>query len=204
MEGKKVFSLLAIVVALIQLGLFLPQQSKSVRHNQLGVEYYNKGKMEKAIKEFQRAIEINPFYAEAYNNLGAVYLYKEEYEQAIPYLEKAIEVDPAYGFPHYNLAIALHYLGKDDDAIAELKQAIQLNPRNFKAYYNMACYYSLLNKIDLAIENLRLSIEYGYSNWDLIETDSDLDNIRKDPRFKEIIAQRPPTKGEQGGAFFNL
>jgi len=204
MQGKKAFSLLVIVFALIQLGLFLPQQSKSVKHNQSGVTYYNQRKMEKAIKEFQKAIEINPFYAEAYNNLGAVYLYKEEYKKSIPYLEKAIEVDPTYGFPHYNLAIALHYLGKDEDAIAELQQAIRLNPRNFKAYYNLACYYSLLNKIDLAIENLRLSIEYGYSNWDLIETDSDLDNIRKDPRYKEIIAQRPPTTSEQGGAFCNL
>lgn len=195
MAGKRVLSLLAIIFALIQLGLFIPQQSESAKHNQLGVTYYNQGKMDKAVKEFQKAIEINPFYAEAYNNLGAVYLYKEEYKEAIPYLEKAIEIDPAYGFPHYNLAIALHYLGNDEDAIAELKQAIQLNPRNFKAYYNMACYYSLLNQIDLAIENLRLSIEYGYSNWDLIETDSDLDNIRKDPRYQEIIAQRPPPKG---------
>ncbi len=195
MVGKRAFSLLVIVFAFIELGLFCPQQSKSEKHNKLGVEYYNKGKMEKALEEFQKAIEINPFYAEAYNNLGAVYLYKEEYEKAIPYLEKAIEVDPAYGFPHYNLAIALHYLGKDEGAIAELKQAIKLNPRNFKAYYNMACYYSLLNEIDLAIEYLKLSIEYGYSNWDLIETDSDLDNLRKDPRYQEIIAQRPPQKG---------
>lgn len=196
MDGKKLFSLLVLLaLALAQLGLFPPQQSKSERHNKLGVKYFNEGKMEHAMQEFQKAIEINPFYVEAYNNIGAVYLYKEEYEKAIPYLQKAIEVDPTYGFAHYNLAIALHYLGNDEEAIAELKVATRLNPRNFKAYYNMACYYSLLNQVDLAIENLQLSIKYGYSNWDLLETDSDLDNIRNDPRYKAIIAQRPPPSG---------
>jgi len=195
MGGERFFSLVAVVLALVQLGFFPPQQSKSEQHNNLGAKYYQQGKLEKAIKEFQRAIEINPFYAEAYNNLGAVYLDKEEYKKAIQHLQKAIEIDSSYGFPHYNLAIALHYLGKDEEAIAELKEAIWLNPRSFKAYYNLACYYSLLNQVDLAIENLQLSIEYGYSNWDWIEKDPDLNNIRRDPRYKEIISQRPSPKG---------
>jgi tetratricopeptide (TPR) repeat protein len=38
-----------------------------------GVDYYRKGQYDKAISDFNRALEINPRYAEAYINRGITY-----------------------------------------------------------------------------------------------------------------------------------
>ena len=54
-------------------------------------------------------------------------------------------------------------------------------------HYNLACSQSLLGQTDLALGSLRSAIELGYRNLDLLETDADLEAVREDPRFPELI-----------------
>ena len=58
-------------------------------------------------------------------------------------------------------------------------------------YYNLACAYSLLNQKDKAIDNFKKSLNLGYNDRAHIEEDTDLDNIRKDKRFKKLLAGIP-------------
>lgn len=58
---------------------------------------------------------------------------------------------------------------------------------NFNAYYNLACTYSLLNNKPMALEYLDKSIKAGYMGYAHMQEDSDLNNIRKEPRFKALI-----------------
>ena len=55
------------------------------------------------------------------------------------------------------------------------------------AFYNLSCTYSLLNDKKNAIVYLKKAIEAGYFNYDHIQQDSDLDNIRKEEAFLEAI-----------------
>ncbi len=57
------------------------------------------------------------------------------------------------------------------------------------AYYNLACTYSLLNKKQEAINAFGKAIEWGYSEYQHVQTDSDLDNIRKDKKFIGFLSQ---------------
>ena len=64
-------------------------------HYNLGVFYVNKRDYPMAIKEFQRALEINPNNAKAHYNLG--YLYSEQLEQhdqAMAHFKRYLEIDP--------------------------------------------------------------------------------------------------------------
>jgi len=63
-------------------------------HNSLGVAYYGHGRVELAISETKRAIEINPEHEKAYMNLGIVYCFLEQYESAIDEIKRAIEINP--------------------------------------------------------------------------------------------------------------
>jgi len=63
----------------------------------------------------------------------------------------------------------------------------KLLPNNEIVYYNLACSYSLLGKIDKAFEALKKAILLGYVDFDYFFKDPDLENLRKDPRFKEIL-----------------
>ena len=54
--------------------------------------------------------------------------------------------------------------------------------------YNIACAYALMNKTDLAIEWFERAVRDGFNCYPLFETDSNLDSLREDSRFREIMA----------------
>jgi len=66
------------------------------------------------------------------------------------------------------------------------KKISQLLPNDNIAYYNLSCSYSLLSDIDKAFEALKKAIKFGYVDFDYMNRDPDLENLRKDERFKKI------------------
>jgi tetratricopeptide (TPR) repeat protein len=69
------------------------------------------------------------------------------------------------------------------------RRLIQLRPGDALAHYNLACSYSLLKKIDPAIKALRTAIELGYRDFRYMREDRDLDAIRHDPRFRQLLRE---------------
>jgi tetratricopeptide (TPR) repeat protein len=63
-------------------------------HFNLGVLYQTEGKLQKAIDSFQKSLNINPSYTEAYYQLANTQLKTHNKESAKQSLEKAIQVDP--------------------------------------------------------------------------------------------------------------
>lgn len=69
------------------------------------------------------------------------------------------------------------------------KQLVQLRPTDPLAHYNLACSYSLLNRRDHAIKTLRRAVELGYRDFRYMREDRDLDSIRHDPRFRQLLRE---------------
>ena len=76
--------------------------------------------------------------------------------------------------------------GKYQEAIDLMHQSLQINGNDPNSHYNLACYYSRLNKIDLAFRHLSKAVELGYSNFEKIEKDEDLTNLRNTEKFAEF------------------
>ena len=68
--------------------------------------------MDEAIGQFQKALEINPNYAEAHNNLGNALLQKGQVDEAMAQYQKALEINPNYAEAHNNLGDALFKKGR--------------------------------------------------------------------------------------------
>ena len=68
--------------------------------------------MDEAIAQYQKALEINPNYAEAHNNLGIAFLQKGQVDEAIDQYQKALEINPNYADAHNNLGIAFSQKGR--------------------------------------------------------------------------------------------
>ena len=81
---------------------------------------------DQAIHDYNKVIEVNPRYAEAYNNRGIAYFYKGDYDQAIRDSTKAIEIGPRYAGAYYNRGAAYAKKGENDQAIRDLKKACEL------------------------------------------------------------------------------
>jgi lipoprotein NlpI len=106
------------------IGGFLTCSSKekqAQKHFKKGFEYHNQGLVEKAIEEYQKAIQLNPNYIEVYMNLGAIYVDKKDYEQALQQFKKVVELNYYYGKAHYNLGMVYLYQGEKEKAREELK-----------------------------------------------------------------------------------
>jgi tetratricopeptide (TPR) repeat protein len=69
------------------------------------------------------------------------------------------------------------------------KRLVQLRPHDALAHYNLACSYALLKRPDLSLKTLRRAVELGYRDFRYMKEDRDLDSIRHDPRFRQLMRE---------------
>ena len=79
--------------------------------------------------------------------------------------------------------------GRLQDGLAVDKRLVAIRPDDPTAHYNLACRYALLKQPDLALATLRKAIELGYRDFRYMEEDRDLESIRKDPRFRQLVKE---------------
>jgi len=84
-------------------------------------------KLDEAIAEYKKAIEINPANATAHYNLGLAYVQKRMLDEAIAEIQIAISLCPDYAMAHTGLGLAYVQKGLLDEAISELTLRIRLS-----------------------------------------------------------------------------
>jgi len=90
-----------------------------------------------AIKEFDKAIYINPKYAEAFYSRGALKGRLGDYRWAIEDYSKAIEINPEYEEAYLWRGVAKGDLDDFRGAIEDYNKAIEINPKYAaEAYHN--------------------------------------------------------------------
>ncbi|PZO39221.1 MAG: hypothetical protein DCF19_14730 [Pseudanabaena frigida] len=84
--------------------------------------------VDSAIACFERAIQIDPTYADAHCNLGSAFIRKDRIKDAILAYKEAIDIEPNFAQPYFNLGILLNNIGKFEEAIACFQSSIDLVP----------------------------------------------------------------------------
>jgi tetratricopeptide (TPR) repeat protein len=69
------------------------------------------------------------------------------------------------------------------------KRLVQLKPNDALIHYNLACSYALLKRPEQSIKTLRRAVELGYRDFRYMREDHDLDSIRNDPRFRQLLRE---------------
>jgi lipoprotein NlpI len=88
------------------------------------------GEYDRAIKDYDQAIALNPHYANAFNNRGNAYRCKGAYGHAIDDYNKAIGLDPYDAKKFKSRGIVGFSMGQFDAARKDLETARQLNPKD--------------------------------------------------------------------------
>ena len=77
--------------------------------------------------------------------------------------------------------------GENEVVVERLREVVDANPQYALLNYNLACLESLTGRTDDALEHLRRSIEMSEQFRDYAQGDSDLDPIRNEPAFGELV-----------------
>jgi len=146
-----------------------------------------------ALDDVEQALRINPACADAMQ-LKAHILSERlgRGADAIPVLDRAVELYPDFVPARAGRGVLLARAGKRTAAIRDAEEAL-LRDTKGPNLYQVACIYALTSRQEPAdrvkgLELLRSGLRTGFG-LDLVDTDADLDPIRKDPAFDRIVAE---------------
>jgi len=122
-----------------------------VAENNLGNVLLDKGQVDEAMTHYQKALELQPRYADACNNLGSALLEKNRVDEAITCYQKALELQPDYALAHNNLGNALLRKGQVDEAIAHYQKSLAIQPDYANAWNNLGTAFRQKGHLDEAI-----------------------------------------------------
>ena len=130
----------------------------------LGVQFYSQRDFSKAIQAYQRVIELDPTYVEAYNNLGIIYQVIGDVDRAFGAYQKSTEINPRYEKGYNNLGILLFLKGRYEEALGSFQKALAVNPNNIEAHINLGILYKKKGDSEKAIESYQkaLAINPGH------------------------------------------
>ncbi|MCK4814382.1 tetratricopeptide repeat protein, partial [bacterium] len=160
-----------------------PEAHESYLQGQFHLSGWKKGGLEKAIKYFQKAIEVDHNYALAYVGLSNAYVFggyfgyiplKEAQPKMSKFLKRAFEIDDTIPEAHQLLATIKFYWEWDwVGAEEEFERALELNP-NLVGNDEYAWYLAGMGRFDEAISEakrtLRLDPYSFWTNWTLAFT----------------------------------
>lgn len=107
----------------------------------------------------------------------------------LEFYQAILKIHPDYVDVLRVLGNLLTLKGKYAEGLAIDKRLVRLRPSDALAHYNLACSYSLLKRVDMSLKTLRQAIELGYSDFRYMKEDNDLEAIRHDPRFRQLIRE---------------
>jgi tetratricopeptide (TPR) repeat protein len=127
-------------------------------------------------------------------NEGNKLLQQKKWEDAAKNYHKALNHNRELQEAYINLSSA--YLGakKYGEAFDTLESLEKINPLAPLLHFNLACYYSLTENSPASLNALKKAVELGYKEFQEIQTDPDLKNLRTTAQFKAWFQSLERTK----------
>lgn len=99
----------------------------------LGCAWRDKGDLNKALEEYQKAIQLRPDYAQAQASVGQMLFLLHRSAEAFTPFSRALALNPADSDTRVSFAYSLEVLGKKEEAEGQFKKALVFAPQNSSA-----------------------------------------------------------------------
>ncbi|HEY3323989.1 MAG TPA: tetratricopeptide repeat protein [Planctomycetota bacterium] len=130
-----------------------------------GCMYLQKQVWEEAAREFDKAIQMEPDYAEAFNNLGLCQLYQNKNAEAVESLRQAVDLFPEWHIALANLGLALQHSGKNEEAVGYYEKTLHLSKTQPAVWLSLGDAYSALGKLDKAVQAYETVLQLSPKNY---------------------------------------
>jgi len=159
---------------------------------QYGDHYQPSGNMQLALKNYQRALAINPDFAPAHERIGTIYQLQGNLMDAIASFSKAIQSNPQSMAAQLGLGNAYQQMGWAELAITHFQKALELEPDRFLAEYHCKLGDSLKDRgrIGEAIASYERAIATNPNEVDGYRAISQVYMGQNDPEAAKVIYER--------------
>lgn len=147
-------------------------------HNELGNTYSRMKNFKDAETHYLKSIELDTNFFASYYNLAADFITQNRFEEAERYAKMIILKDSLSDYGYDLLAYLYAKSNRPVEAEYYSLKSIEINP-SFAAYYTLACVYSLANKTEKGFQNLEESLKRGFTDYDWIQQDTDLNSLKE-------------------------
>jgi tetratricopeptide (TPR) repeat protein len=96
----------------------------AIDYNNRGLIYFQSGEMQKALRDYNTALQLNPHLASAYNNRANYYAACGELTAALADYDQAIDLHPSHVRARINRGITLRDLGQYEEAIENFETVL--------------------------------------------------------------------------------
>jgi len=132
---------------------------KARPYNNRGDDYLEQNKLNEALSDFNKALEINPKFAMAYYNRANYYKKESQYDKALDDYDMVIHLWPQFHKAFSNRGNIYKLQNRLDEAVQDYTKAITFSPTYYLGYNNRASVYIMQNKNAEAIQDLNASIK---------------------------------------------
>jgi TolB-like protein/DNA-binding winged helix-turn-helix (wHTH) protein/cytochrome c-type biogenesis protein CcmH/NrfG len=143
----------------------LDPQAPEVLASEGYVNMYFDWNFDKAARNLERAVALNPNYATAYDWLGVLYTASGKFNAARSALEHARRLDPASLPIRTDLAFHLHYAGRNEAAREELQNILRVDPNFPLAHFWMGRVLSSESNCSGALHELETASSSPLRDW---------------------------------------
>jgi adenylate cyclase len=154
----------------------------------------SQGAFEKAAEMYLKAMDVNPadyqsrvFLAQAYASLGRKQEEMKARLASLELIQRHLDMNPHDTRALYVGANQMCAVGDKEKGLELAERALGQDDKEPVVLYNVACFYSIQGDLEQAMELLARAVELGWGDRAWLETDSDLDPLRQDPRFISLL-----------------
>ncbi len=154
------------------------------------------GQLEKAAGHYQGAMRVRPddyqtplLVAQIYDDLGRTADAAEARRRGIELAGKHLEMNPDDARALYMSANGLVALGERGRGRHAAQRALAIRPEDPMLLYNVGCVFSMLGMVEEAMDCLERAVRGGLTQRAWYERDSNLDPLRGETRFRELVRE---------------
>jgi len=132
------------------------------RFRNLGKAYYEQGKYDEAVDQFEKVVGSGQAFATDHLDLGLALMQDNQLDQAVGELSTALQMDPKLLAVHYNLGVLYKREQRYPDAEAEFKHVADADPGDPAAWFNLGTVYFAEKKLPEALNAFQRVADMGF------------------------------------------
>ena len=163
----------------------------------IGHELARLGRHNEGIAITRKALAIHPSNAETRMQLGSRLIDGHQFNEAAEILDRLVQDTDARGEIYLRLGYAQLQRNRLPEAERAFRTALDkaTAPQEWKtrgrAHYDLAKVHVRQKKLDLAFADLGRALDAGFYSASTFKTDDDLEPLRNDERFAELMKRKP-------------